>query len=518
MRDQSGIDALLNARSLAVVGASDRVGSWGWRVLQYLERYEYQGEIVPINPARKMLAGVQSLASVSEFDGTIDHALILVPASKVVEAVRECAGAGVRSVSVTAGGFAESGEDGARAQDEILSIAQKTGMRVLGPNCLGSINRHSGMVSSASSALLTAEMSVGPVSILTQSGAVGAYLLSMLGDRGLGLRYYVSTGNELDIQFGEMLSFVADDIGTSVVVLYVEGVRDPSMFVDGLTRAKESGKAVIVVKSGRTEAGAAAVRSHTAALAGDDEVYNEVFKRLGVIRAQSLAEVTDVVAAAVRPGRPLARTRRAAVVTTSGGLGVLSSESLADAGFATPTPSSEVRSAIGELFPLASPLNPVDLAGIGADNIGLLEDVLSIIATSGEFDAIGMIMSNAARSPHVEPAMTDILLRCATTFAGQIMAVGHLPESSRRRLEQVGVGVLEDPCDLGRQLALVWRLQSELSKVELRLRFGSENRRLLDPLEASSILSSGGVAFPPGGTSRPEFSHPSTLTFPLLSS
>ena len=321
-----GMDVFFNARSIAVIGASSEFTKIGGRPIHLLRKYGYSGDIYPINPKGGTIQGLPAYASVLDTPTAPDLAILAVPVEATLQAVRDCAKRGVRGVIVLTSGFAEAGPEGIDLQAELVRVARSHGMRLLGPNCLGTVNVVDKLVGSFSIALEQNMPPAGHVGIVSQSGNIGSFTMSNMAQRGLGVSRFIATGNEADVDVADGLLYLTGQAQVKVILLYIEGVRDGVRFLEGLRRAHAAGQAVVAIKLGRTAVGSAAAASHTAALAGSDAVADAVLRQFGAYRAQSIEEFFDIACAAAVAGMP--RNGRTGIVTVSGGVGVLLAESL----------------------------------------------------------------------------------------------------------------------------------------------------------------------------------------------
>jgi acetate---CoA ligase (ADP-forming) len=490
---------LLDSRSLAVIGASDRPGSPGEKVLRYLRTSGYQGTVRPINPRYRELAGLPCGDHISEYrDEHIDHALLLVPAGSVLQAIDDCGAAGVRTVSVYAGGFDAAGTGG----DELAAAARGHGMRMLGPNCLGLVNAHDGLVASSANSWMGIPLRAGPVSVLSQSGALGTYLVGLLADAGLGLRYFVSTGNEADVGLGELLEHVAADPHTQVALVYLEGTRDPEGLVRGLRAAYESGTTVVTVKAGATAVGASAVQAHTAALAGDDDVYDAVLRASGAHRVVGLRDAVDAVQVALHVGADEHPPQRAAVISTSGGLGIMAAEALEREGFALPPMPPAVQAAVRELLPHATPQNPIDGSADMARQPDAFAQVLDRCLGSGEVDAALVSISSLGRAAELLDPLADRLREVAARQRLPLVVHGVMPDEERTAFVDAGILSHPDPAGAAQLLGIRRRLAARRMAVRTFTldRPGPDPsasgaaRPLMDD-EAMALLADAGVPF-----------------------
>ena len=340
-REQVGATAalehFLKPRSVAVIGASRRRTTPAGQLFHNLLNGGFKGEIYPVNPKAASVQRVRAYASVADIPGQVDLAVVCVPAAAVPGVARECAAKGVAAMVVVSAGFAESGELGARLEAEVLQVCRESGMRMIGPNCLGVIN-------TAADVSLHATFSdtrpvTGRVGLMSQSGALGISVLEHAAGLGLGISSFVSAGNKADISGNDLLSYWEQDPDTGLVLLYLESFGNPRKFAR-LARRVGRSKPIIVVKGGRSKAGSRAAGSHTAALLSASDVTVEaLFQQAGVIRTETLGEMFGV--AQLLSTQPPPRGRRVAILTNAGGPAVLCADALEAAGLEMPpTPAS----------------------------------------------------------------------------------------------------------------------------------------------------------------------------------
>jgi acetate---CoA ligase (ADP-forming) len=323
--EPAGLSALWNARSVAIVGASERPGSLGRLPVDYLLRYGYAGRILPVNPNAPAVQGLTCYPSVAAAPGPIDLALLLVAAARVPAAIDDCAAARVPVAIVGSSGFAEAGEP--ELQRELVRRARAGGVRVVGPNCIGAVGADNRQVVSFSPLFSAPEVPFlgGSLAFVTQSGALGYGTVSLAYERGLGLGWIVNTGNEADVTAVEVLHELASLDECTGLLAYVETMADGAAW----RRLAAVGKPIVVLKAGASEAGARAAASHTGALAASDRVVDDVLRQLGIARAKDVDELLDIGEALSTSRRP--RGGRVAVVTTSGGSGILAADAIAEA-------------------------------------------------------------------------------------------------------------------------------------------------------------------------------------------
>ncbi|MCI0546914.1 MAG: CoA-binding protein [Candidatus Rokubacteria bacterium] len=272
-RPADALHALFAPRAIAVVGASDDPAKIGGRPLAFLLRHGYPGRIYPVNPGRPAVQGIPAFPTVGAVPDAVDLAIVVVPAERVVETLEACAAKGVRAAIVFSSGFAETGEAGRAEQARMRAVAERTGLRVVGPNCQGFAHLPSRVMAAFASGFLDDTLATGPIAVVSQSGAMAGMVYEMAKAAGLGINYWVSTGNEADVQAAEILGVAVEDPETRVALAYLEDVKDAARLRETLGRAHRRGVPVFVLKSGRSAEGQPAAASHTGALAGEDQVY-----------------------------------------------------------------------------------------------------------------------------------------------------------------------------------------------------------------------------------------------------
>ncbi len=384
--DRERLEAFFNPRSIAIIGASRSPRKVGYQILYNLLKCGYRGRIYPINPAADKILGLKVYPSILDVPDEVDLAVVAIPAPKVPQAVDEAGRKGVKAVIVISGGFKEIGGEGAKLEEKLVETVRKYGMRLIGPNCIGIYVPKTGV----STMFITPDRmglpGHGPIAFLSQSGAFGIAVLDWAAMRGMGISKFVSLGNKADVDEVELLYYLKDDPETHVITLYIEGIEAGRgrEFMKAL-REVTPRKPVVVLKAGRTEAGARAVSSHTGSLAGSDIVYDAAFKQSGAIRAYGMEELFDYAMALAL--QPPAAGPRVAILTAGGGSGVMATDAAIDLGLQVPRLSDRVVEKLRKvLLPFASPYNPVDVTG-GASDEHMLE-ALEILMKSGEVDAI----------------------------------------------------------------------------------------------------------------------------------
>lgn len=448
----AGLELFLDPRSIAVIGASDDPTRIGGRTLFNIRQGGFEGPVYPINPGRETVQGLAAWPAIGAVEEPVDCAVIALPGELVIDAVEQCAAKGVRALVIFSAGFNEAGDEGVARQARLSEIIARTGMRVIGPNCLGTFNSRNGAWLSFTS--LFQERIVGPaLGMISQSGGSAAHILKLAQQRGLAVGTFITTGNEADVDFGEGLKALAADPLTSVIVAYIEGVRERSGLIEGLAAARAAGKPVLMLKVGRTSAGAAAAASHTASLAGEDRVYDAIFRSHGVYRAQSTEELLDVATAALALPK-LPNGNRIGVVTISGGMGAQIADAASDAGLVLPAPDAATQARLKALCPPGSPLNPVDITAQLSTDPHLLAASMRTLLETGGYDALLAFFGVYANVPALSEVFLEDLaaLRADYPDAAMIVSIVCPPEEAAR-YAAAGYLAFEEPARAVRALA-----------------------------------------------------------------
>ncbi len=360
---RAAVQCALNPRSVAVLGASDDLMKWGGSILALLRKFGFGGAVHPVNPRADAVQGIKAWPSVQAIGQPVDVAVIALPQERTEAAFEDCAAAGVKVILMVTSQFAESGAEGAALQDKLLAIARRAGMRIIGPNCMGYFNSHADMNLLNSQALMrNASLIKGEVALISQSGALAGAMLARAYDLGVGFSICVSLGNQADLEVCDFLDYAIDDARSKVIALYVEGVRDGARFVDLLGRARAAGKAVLIVKAGRTELGQKAVQSHTASLAGEFRAFESQVRHAGAVLVDDFLELIAQAAAWTR--LPAPSGPQVAVLSGSGGGGAVASDLVGEAGLQAATLGATTVHKLLQLMPEAAAHLPFDLGAV----------------------------------------------------------------------------------------------------------------------------------------------------------
>ena len=452
---------LLAPGSVAIFGASNDPTRISGRSLRYYREAGYRGALYPINPTRDTVQGLKAYPDLATVPGPVEFAIIAVPANLVTEAMESCVAKGVRAVVMFSAGFAETGEEGRAMQEEITEIARRSGIRLCGPNCLGLFNMRTGHTPTFSSFLEEGPTPAGPLGMVTQSGAFGTHLLALAARRGIQVGVWPSTGNEADVAVADGISFLADDPDTKAIACYVEAIKDGALFAEAVTRARANGKPVIAMKVGGSTIGAAAAASHTAALAGSDAVYDAALRQLGVERAKTPEDLIEIAYACTR-GR-LPSSRRLAVVTISGGAGVLMADAAEEDGVELTALSEASQQEVVSWVPFAAPRNPVDLTAQVLNDPTILDKGFDLLLGRENFPAMLGFFTTWASSPQMGEKLFESVTAAATRYPDRYFALSVIaaPEM-QRRYEATGVGLFEDPWRAVASIAAAMRCAERL--------------------------------------------------------
>ncbi len=377
------LDALFKPRSVAMIGASATPGKLGYDILYNLIQAGLAGPIYPVNPKAEELLGLKVYRDIPSLPSPPDLAVIVIPARMVPETIEECGKAGIRAAVVVTGGFAEAGADGEKLQTELAAKARQYGLRVVGPNCQGINSPHFSLC--ASWPLITTR---GRIAFISQSGTVGAALIDRAAEDQLGFSVFVSLGNRADVDESDCIRYFNDDPNTKVIALYMEGVRRPEFFLDSLAGVA---KPVVILKAGRTARGRVAAESHTKSLAGDDAIYEAIFRKYRVNRADNLEELYDFAKALAYMEKPSGR--RLLHISSSGGAAILAIDEAEKLGFENPAPTPALKDRLRAFLPAHCGVgNPIDLTGDAISDPSLYARVIA--AAKADYDTSVVIFGD----------------------------------------------------------------------------------------------------------------------------
>ncbi|MBN1280433.1 MAG: bifunctional acetate--CoA ligase family protein/GNAT family N-acetyltransferase [Candidatus Thermoplasmatota archaeon] len=357
----ASLDKIFKPKSIAVVGASETVGSAGYRIFRNLIGSGYDGVVYPVNPKRESVQGVQAYASINEVPKVVDLAIICTPAGVVCDVVEQCGIRGVKGILIISAGFKEIGPEGVAREHKLLELKKKYGLRIVGPNCVGFIMPYLNLNATFAGSMPER----GSIALVSQSGAVCGAILDWAAAAKVGFSSFVSVGSMLDVDFGDLIDYFGMDMHTRSIVLYIESITDARKFMSA-TKGFARAKPIIVIKSGRYKEGAKAASSHTGALAGEDVIYDAAFRRSGVVRVMDIMDLFNCASILAKQPRPMGPN--IAIVTNAGGPGVLATDSIVEKGGKLAPLSEETIKELNKVLPSHwSHANPVDIIGDGDD-------------------------------------------------------------------------------------------------------------------------------------------------------
>jgi acetyltransferase len=452
------LDAMFAPRAVALIGATERAGSVGRTILDNLLASDFGGAVFPVNPKHKIVMGHAAFRSIAEVPAVADLAVIVTPSVTVPGIIAECSAAGVKGAIVISAGFKETGEHGRELERLLLTNARLGGMRIIGPNCLGVMMPHVGL-----NATFAAGMArPGSVGFISQSGALCTAVLDWSFRENVGFSAFISVGSMLDVNWGDLIYHLGDDPHTRSIVIYMESVGDPRAF---LSAAREVAltKPIIVIKVGRTAQASHAAASHTGSLTGSDEVLDAAFRRVGVLRVDSIGELFDMAEVLGKQPRP--RGPRLAIVTNAGGPGALATDRLVLDGAELATLSPASMAAFNRLLPAHwSHGNPVDILG-DADAARYAESV-EIVSRDPQNDGVLVILTPQAMTECAETATK--VARLAASAEKPLIASwmgGREIEGGVKILNEAGVPTFAYPDRAARAFAAMWRYSHLLDAI-----------------------------------------------------
>lgn len=449
------LEPLLRPRSIAVIGASTQPEKVGGMPIRLLGELGYAGRVYPVNPGADTVQGLRAYPTIDAIGEPVDLAIVAVPAASAPDVMTQLGRAGTRAAVVFTSGFAEVA-GGAALQQTLAANAQAHGVQLLGPNCLGAMNLRARMFATFSPIPLTGVPPVGEVGLVSQSGAFGAYAFALAREAGLGLSHWVTTGNEAGVQLADVIEWLAHDPDTRVILTYMEGARDGARLRRALAAARDAGKPVVMTKVGTTAAGASAAQSHTASLAGEDAVYQAVFDEYGVHRAPTLEaffRLGYTLARGRRPARwhargglPADAVAPVAIVTVSGGVGIMMADSAESLGLPLPPMPDAAAHALRTAIPFASTNNPIDVTGQVVAQPKVFLDALAGVARCGEYGSVAAFLAGGANAPRLWTELQQTVATLATEpESAPLLVSGVMDDEKRAWLESRGCLVFREP-------------------------------------------------------------------------
>ena len=461
----NNLDAILSPKSVAVVGASNNPGKVGHDIFVNIIKGGYRGMLFPVNPTTKAVQCVKAYPSIRELPDPVDLAIVIVPPKAAVKAVEEAAEKGVKGIVIVSAGFREIGEEGKAIEDRIAGCCRDNGIRLVGPNCLGVINPNPEVRLNAS---FSARMpAFGNMSFISQSGALCTAVLDFAADRKFGFSKFISIGNKADVDELDLLWYLHNDPDTEVILIYLEELRRGVEFIQAVKKITSGDRPtpVLVVKSGRTAAGARAAASHTGSLAGSEAIYDAIFEQAGIIRTDSIEDLFNIAGAFA--GKRIPRGNKVAIVTNAGGPGILATDMTISSGLELAHFKDEtVEVLASHLPPTANIHNPVDVIG-DADQERYENALDAVIKDDGVDGAIVILtpqsMTNALGTAE---AVTRIAQRSDKPVLCCFMGVIDV-SSGVKYLQERGIPVFRFPEHAAQSFAALYRYSRWINRQHL---------------------------------------------------
>ena len=505
----SSLSPFFNARGVAVLGASTNPKKLSYGILENLLTNGYQGDVYPVNPNAASILGKKAYASIADVPDPVELAVVVLPVTVIMETMREIGERGIKSVVIITGGFKELGPEGAEIEKSVKNLAENYGMRVVGPNCVGTIDVRTGL----NSTFIKGVPPAGPIAFISQSGAICGGVIDLIINSKIGFSHFASLGNEMDVTETDMLEYFAEDENVKVIAMYVEGIQDGPRFMR-IAREVSRKKPIVFLKAGKNDAGAKAVSSHTGSLAGSYAAYQSALKQSGVIEVSTINELFNLAWAL--GSQPLPKGKKVAITTNAGGAAALAADSLDFNGFELAKIKPEIQTRLREkLNPSAQVSNPVDMLGsVSPDdylwslgNLDMDEGVdilLPILVPQSLVDTAGVARSWVEVGKQTKKTLLTCLMGERST------------EESERILNLNNVPVYPFPDQAGPVLKGMWEYKQLLEKqlfVEVSYAAPDSSkindastaigdRKVIGEYESRLLLDAYGIPNVPGGLAK----------------
>ena len=491
----NNLKPFFSATGVAIIGASSKPNKLSYGIVENLTKYGYKGKIYPVNPVSEEILGLKCYPDILSVPDPVDLAVIVLPAGLVLDVVKDCAKRGLKAITLISGGFKEMGDEGEALEKQVLSVVQNNGMRMVGPNCVGTMSLYTGL----NTTFISGVPDIGGIGFLSQSGAVLGGVVDLVKGKGIGFAHFSSLGNEADVTETDMIEYLGQDPDTRVISAYVEQIQNGQRFINVAKQVSRI-KPIVLLKAGRTSAGARAVSSHTGSLAGSHAAYQAAFAQCGVIEVQTVNDLFDVSQAFALQHLP--KGDRVVILTNSGGPAALASDNLSNNGLKMADLSPETMIELHKhLNPSAQVANPIDMLG-GAEPHEY-EVAMRLVANDPNVDIIIAILVPQSLVDPVAVASTisNIAATTEKTVISCFMGDAMVAEP-RRVLHKNNVPMVVYPESTGTIMGAMLRYAKWLAISE-------EKETFLDNIDSELVHKMLGEA--KGQTSLGEF-----LTRPLL--
>ena len=421
----SSLKPFFEPRGVAIIGASASPDKLSYGILKNLMSYGYRGGIYPVNPKSEEILGIPCFSEICQVPDPVDLAVIVLSSKLIPSVLEECGKRAIKAAIIISGGFKEVGEEGRDLEAEILKIAGKYGIRLIGPNCVGTMN----LVTGLNTTFIKGIPSTGGIGFISQSGAVCGGVVDHYANKGIGFSHFLSLGNEADVTETDMIEYLGEDGDTRVIAAYVEGIRDGQRFIN-VAKKVNSKKPVVILKAGQSEEGAKAVSSHTGSLAGSHAAYQAAFKQSGVIEAFTTTDLLNIAMALDWMNLPPGN--RVAIITNSGGPAALASDSMANNGIKLASILPATQEKLKEkLNPSAQTANPVDmLGGANEDEFSFALDL--VLSDPGVDMALPILVPQALVKPEkIAQAIVDSSRKSSKPVIVCLMGNESIQEASK---------------------------------------------------------------------------------------
>jgi acetate---CoA ligase (ADP-forming) len=439
----ASLRTLFDPKSVAIIGASSDPVKLGGRPIDNMKVAQYTGRLIPINARSKEIQGLVAIPSLRDVDEPVDMAVIVVPQPAVRDSIQACIEKGVGSAIILSSGFAEIDEAGAKEQEYIRAMAAEAGLRILGPNCMGTMNANTGMIATFAG-LAGQKPMAGGISVASQSGAFGGHCFTVMRERGYGLNLWATMGNQCDVEFSDCLAYMAQDPQTDVVMGYMEGIQDAAKLIEALGIARDLKKPVVLMKVGTSDVGSAAAASHTASLTGSDAVFDAVLKDFDVHRAKTIDEMFDVAYACTAKKFPTKKDL--GIITISGGVGVIMADAATEHGFDLPPLPESTQKRMKEMVPFAGTRNPLDVTAQLINDTRVMQPMFDALLGDGGYTNAICFMAGVGLNEVMMQALHPSFEAVAQKYPDRLIMFSALTRNETRKpVEDLGYLVYEDP-------------------------------------------------------------------------
>lgn len=476
-----GLEPFFSPAGVAIIGASSSPDKLSHGILRNLIQYGYQGKIYPVNPRSKEILGLKCYEEIGLIPDPVDLAVIIIPAQLTANALEDCGKRGIKAVIIISGGFKELGVEGIELEKRCVEIARNYGMRLIGPNCVGTMDLNTGL----NTTFIHGMPAKGGIGFVSQSGAVCGGVVDYIRGKGVGFSHFISLGNEADVTETDVIEYLASESHTRVIAAYVEAIQDGKRFVEAVRKVTKQ-KPVVLLKAGRTSAGAKAVSSHTGSIAGSHAAYAAAFAQAGVIEVKTASELFDVSMAL--DFQPLPKGNRVAIITNAGGPAALASDSLAENDFTLANLSISTQESLQKyLNPSAQVQNPVDMLG-GAEPVEYSVALAKVLEDDEVDVALCILVPQALVDPYeVAVAIGDQAAKTKKTVLTCFFGDESI-EPARKYLHLHGVPMYIFPGSVGKVLGAMRFYQNWLQKKpEVSYRLDDVNYQRVNQILSENI-------------------------------